>query len=106
MTYSVTGTIDGVVYTANVGDPNPDGETDGLLSGSPNVVNLLHREKGNPTPSAGAHAAPSTTLDLNDEVSILRGLHAWTSVLDVSGDAPDIFYGRGKAPVESADVVH
>ena len=83
----VTGYVDGIAYTAVINDPNPaaDKPAVGVVTGSPNVLTLLHaydgEDVGEPMPTMGP-----VTLDVNDPASVVAALHALTQVVEVSDD--------------------
>lgn len=85
MPYTVNGYINGVSYQATVGGEVLDPRT-GVITGSPNVVNLLLSNEGDSfsTTVTGENVA----LDLQDPDSVLPALQSLTEVTSVEGDVP------------------
>lgn len=93
----VTGYIDGVAYTAVI-DPeiaNADPDAVGIVTGSVDVLVLLHLHKGIEIGSLPGR--DSFTLDVTDERSVVMALHALTTVHEVSDDAPSLDGDDGRA---------
>jgi len=87
-------TVRGAVY----GDPYEVTWDDGLLTGTAEVVSLLHDTVGQQVtvPPVG----PVYDLDLSDDKAVLAALLDLTTVQDTEGDAPTV------VPAEEAGVVY
>lgn len=87
--YTVTGLIDGVVYTAIVGADEIDGQDRaGVVAGNTSVLNLLGGYAG--ARVLATPTGPEYVLDLADPVSVYVALTSLTRVVEVSGDVPVI----------------
>jgi hypothetical protein len=86
--FTVEGYVDGVSYTAVVGDPKAEGDPSaaGIVTGTDNVVTLLRGHEG--LPVRASVTSGDRPLDLRDPESVLAGLRDLTQVTKVTGDAP------------------
>lgn len=92
MSYTVTGYIGRILYTAVVDEDAAAAAADdakvGCVTGSPNILRLLKDRDGEDvdvTPTG-----PFIKLDVNDPDTIQGALYAMTHVIDVEGDETGI----------------
>lgn len=97
MTYIATGIASGVAYSVNVDETQPATRTAekarrsgrlGIASGSRHVINLLQDHQGETI--AVTPTGPEIEVDPDDAKAILAFLYHYTTVTEVSGDAPEL----------------
>jgi hypothetical protein len=89
--HRVSGHIDGVVYTVEIGGASPpsvDGtpERFGLAYGSPNAIEVLRSNQG--VLALATPTGPELVVDPTDGDSLTAALMAHTTVTTIEGDVP------------------
>lgn len=88
--FTVTGYVNGVLYTATVDGAPPRDPADGVVTHcSPgSALSLLHLHTGRKVDVTPV--GPHMEVGVSDPAAVLAGLIALTEVVQVTGDAPDL----------------
>lgn len=91
--YTVHGYVNQVAYALRVDTEAPDESDDGLVTfcSPPTALARLILNRGEQAPVS--ESGPAYEVNLSSPEGILAGLYAYTEVVRVEGDAPDLFKG-------------